>query len=234
MKTQLAPEFLERYRLDPKLQHIPGVPVQAGHWFVTATVFKWWHMRLFSIISDDWNPLHYDRSWARRSRLGGPAVSGGILTGTFSGILAMHLPGPGTIYSFHATQYLQPARLSRAYVSLVKVAAVNKEAHFLEVECAVDEPNPIPGKGICTGSGDVVCDDVELVQSKLPDEERFFKDPRVRKLTRENERLNLLAERVMAENAALNERIRSLVSGANPREIRTTPIPSLSLSHHEP
>ena len=206
MKTQLAPEFLKRYRLDPKLQHAPGVPIQAGHWFAKVSVFKWWHMRLFSITSGDWNPLHYDGAWARRSRLGGPAVSGGILTGTFSGILAMHLPGPGTIYSFQATRFTQPARLSRAYVSLVRVVAVDKEAHFLELECAVDEPHPIPGnRAICTGSGEVVCDDVDLVQSELATDERFFKDPRVWRLTRDNERLKLLVARLTAENAALSE-----------------------------
>jgi MaoC like domain len=204
MKTQLPPEFLNRYQLDPELQHAPGAPVEAGQWFAKVVKFGWLDMVLFSITSGDWNPLHYDGDWARRSRLGGRAVSGGLLTGTFSGMLAMHLPGPGTIYSFQMTQYSRPARMKRPYVSLLKVMSVNKEAHFLELDCVVDEMRPIPGeRAICTGAAGVVCDDVELVQAELVAIDRFFEDHRLRRLKREKDRLASEVARLTAELAAL-------------------------------
>jgi hypothetical protein len=53
---------------------------------------------LFTEITGDRNPLHYDREIAARSVFGGLIVQGGITSGILNAIVAEDLPGPGTVF----------------------------------------------------------------------------------------------------------------------------------------
>ncbi len=51
---------------------------------------------LFTEISGDRNPLHYDEAAARASRFGGIVVQGGVTSAILNAVVAQDLPGPGT------------------------------------------------------------------------------------------------------------------------------------------
>ena len=53
---------------------------------------------LFSEITGDRNPLHYDEQLADRSRFGGIIVQGGITSGLLNAVVAEKLPGPGSVF----------------------------------------------------------------------------------------------------------------------------------------
>jgi len=55
-------------------------------------------IELFTEISGDRNPLHYDRELAGRSRFGGIVVQGGVTSAILNAIVAEDLPGPGTVF----------------------------------------------------------------------------------------------------------------------------------------
>ena len=64
-------------------------------------------IRLFTEISGDRNPLHYDQEAAERSRFGGIVVQGGVTSAILNAVVAEDLPGPGTVFlnvswDFHA------------------------------------------------------------------------------------------------------------------------------------
>ena len=52
-------------------------------------------IELFTEISGDRNPLHYDAELAARSRFGGIVVQGGVTTAVLNAVVAEDLPGPG-------------------------------------------------------------------------------------------------------------------------------------------
>ena len=67
-------------------------------------------IELFTEITGDRNPLHYDADAAERSRFGGLIVQGGVTSGLLNAVVAEDLPGPGTVFlqvnwSFRAPVY---------------------------------------------------------------------------------------------------------------------------------
>lgn len=55
-------------------------------------------IELFSEITGDRNPLHFDADLATRSRFGGIIVQGGITSGLLNAVVAEKLPGPGSVF----------------------------------------------------------------------------------------------------------------------------------------
>src|SRR3978361_1985471 len=55
-------------------------------------------IELFTQISGDRNPLHYDPELAGRSRFGGIVVQGGVTSGLLNALVAEDLPGPGSVF----------------------------------------------------------------------------------------------------------------------------------------
>jgi acyl dehydratase len=53
---------------------------------------------LYTEITGDRNPLHYDEAAATASVFGGLIVQGGVTTGIFNALVAEDLPGPGTVF----------------------------------------------------------------------------------------------------------------------------------------
>jgi acyl dehydratase len=53
-------------------------------------------IELFTRISGDRNPLHYDKDAARASRFGRIIVQGGLTSAILNAVVAERLPGPGT------------------------------------------------------------------------------------------------------------------------------------------
>src|SRR5690606_41627286 len=55
-------------------------------------------IRLFTEISGDRNPLHYDEVFAAASPFGGIIVQGGVTSAILNAVVAEDLPGPGTVF----------------------------------------------------------------------------------------------------------------------------------------
>src|SRR3954470_23023373 len=55
-------------------------------------------IELFTELTGDRNPLHYDPELAGRSRFGGLIVQGGVTSGLLNAVVAEDLPGPGRVF----------------------------------------------------------------------------------------------------------------------------------------
>ena len=55
-------------------------------------------IELFTELTGDRNPLHYDRAAAEASRFGGIIVQGGVTSGLLNAVVAEDLPGPGSVF----------------------------------------------------------------------------------------------------------------------------------------
>ncbi len=52
----------------------------------------------FAEITGDYNPLHFDEQFAAATRFGRLLAQGGIATGLLHALVAMDLPGPGSVF----------------------------------------------------------------------------------------------------------------------------------------
>ena len=55
-------------------------------------------IELFTELTGDRNPLHYDEELAGRSRFGALIVQGGVTSGLLNAVVAEDLPGPGSVF----------------------------------------------------------------------------------------------------------------------------------------
>ena len=55
-------------------------------------------IELFTEMTGDRNPLHYDEQLAAGSRFGGIIVQGGVSPGLLNALVAEVLPGPGSVF----------------------------------------------------------------------------------------------------------------------------------------
>jgi len=65
---------------------------------------------LFTELTGDRNPLHYDEALAARSRFGGIIVQGGVTSGLLNAVVAEDLPGPGSVFLQVDWRFTAPVR----------------------------------------------------------------------------------------------------------------------------
>lgn len=66
------------------------------------------HVRTYAEISGDRNPLHFDDAFAAGTRFGRRVVQGGLTTGLLHALVAMDLPGPGTVFLEQSWKFTAP------------------------------------------------------------------------------------------------------------------------------
>lgn len=79
---------------------------------------------LYAGITGDMNPAHLDETWASRSRFGGRIAHGMLTAGFLSAVMAMKLPGPGTIYLSQSLRFTKPVRIGDTVTARVEVLEV--------------------------------------------------------------------------------------------------------------
>jgi len=67
-------------------------------------------IELFTELTGDRNPLHYDEELAARSRFGGVIVQGGVTSGLLNALVAEQLPGPGSVFLHVDWRFTAPVR----------------------------------------------------------------------------------------------------------------------------
>lgn len=67
-------------------------------------------IELFTELTGDRNPIHYDAEAAERSVFGGLVVQGGVTSGLLNAVVAEDLPGPGTVFLHVDWSFKAPVR----------------------------------------------------------------------------------------------------------------------------
>ena len=109
-------------------------------------------IQLFTEMTGDRNPLHYDEALATASRFGGIIVQGGVTSGLFNAIVAEDLPGPGSVFLHVDWSFRAPARPGDTITAEVEV-----------LEARDDKPIAKLRTTITNQLGDVLIDGTALV-----------------------------------------------------------------------
>jgi len=84
-------------------------------------------IELFTELTGDRNPLHYDSLLAARSRFGGVVVQGGVTSGLLNAVVAEDLPGPGSVFLHVDWSFRAPVRPGDEITAEVEVTAVRDD-----------------------------------------------------------------------------------------------------------
>jgi acyl dehydratase len=84
-------------------------------------------IELFTQLTGDRNPLHYDEEAASRSRFGGIIVQGGVTSGLLNAVVAEDLPGPGTVFLHVDWDFKVPVKPGDEITATVEVLEARED-----------------------------------------------------------------------------------------------------------
>ncbi len=92
-------------------------------------------VRKYAEVTGDYNPLHFDVEFAAKTRFGRLMAQGGIATGLLHALVAMEMPGPGSVFmrqnwSFPAPVYIGDTLRAEATVKSVRAKRNMAELEF--------------------------------------------------------------------------------------------------------
>jgi acyl dehydratase len=109
-------------------------------------------IELFTELTGDRNPVHYDEDVARRSRFGRIIVQGGVTSGLLNAVVAEDLPGPGSVFLETQWRFLAPVGPGDTITAAVEV-----------LEHRTDKPITTLRTTIINQDGTVVLDGTAVV-----------------------------------------------------------------------
>jgi acyl dehydratase len=94
-------------------------------------------VELYAEITGDRNPLHFDAAFAAGTRFGRLVAQGGITSGMLNALVAMDLPGPGTVFMSQSLKYLAPTYLGDTLTAEVEVLAVKPDKPVCQLKATI-------------------------------------------------------------------------------------------------
>jgi acyl dehydratase len=114
-------------------------------------------IELFTEMTGDRNPLHYDHQYAAASRFGEIIVQGGITTGLLNAVVASDLPGPGSVFLHVDWSFKAPVRPQDEITAEVEILETRQDKPITRLRTTITRQDDV-----------VVLDGTALVWTESP------------------------------------------------------------------
>lgn len=94
-------------------------------------------VEMFTAMTGDRNPLHYDQDLAAASPFGGLIVQGGVTTGLFNAVVAEDLPGPGTVFLETHWKFVKAVKVGETITASVTVEGVRDDKPICKLKTVI-------------------------------------------------------------------------------------------------
>ncbi len=109
-------------------------------------------IELFTEMSGDRNPLHYDEEIAKATKFGGIIVQGGVTSAILNAVVAEDLPGPGSVFLSVQWSFKAPVKPGDVITGKVEVTDVRLDKPITHLQTTVSLQD-----GSVVLEGDAVC-----------------------------------------------------------------------------
>ena len=110
-------------------------------------------VRSFAELTGDFNPLHFDEAFANGTRFKGLIAQGGIATGLLHALVAMDLPGPGSVFMRQNWSFPKPVYIGDTIKATGAIMTFNQRRSIATMEFRVIDQN---GQDVLTGEATVM------------------------------------------------------------------------------
>jgi len=110
---------------------VPGQSARRSATFTAADVAA------YAALTGDRNPLHFDAEFTSRTRFGRLLVQGGLTTGVLHALVAMDLPGPGTVFISQNWRFTGPVFIGDTVTAEVTVRSVHATKPVVQLDVRV-------------------------------------------------------------------------------------------------
>ncbi|HET6721316.1 MAG TPA: MaoC family dehydratase [Chitinophagaceae bacterium] len=99
------------------------------------------HVKKFAELSGDYNPLHFDESFVSKTKFGRLVVQGGLTTGLLHALVAMDMPGPGTVFLSQDWKFTAPVFIDDSITAEATVISVHETKPVTQLKIKVTRQN---------------------------------------------------------------------------------------------
>lgn len=92
------------------------------------------HVQTYAELSGDYNPLHFDEAFAAGTRFGRLVAQGGLTTGLLHALVAMDMPGPGSVFLSQNWKFTAPVYIG----DTITATATVRHVHDSKPVCQLD------------------------------------------------------------------------------------------------
>ena len=91
----------------------------------------------YAEVTGDYNPLHFDEEFAASTRFGKLMAQGGIAVGLLHALVAMDMPGPGTVFLRQCWFFSAPVYIGDTIHAEATVMSATPERHRADIDFVV-------------------------------------------------------------------------------------------------
>ena len=84
------------------------------------------HVKSFADLTGDYNPLHFEEEFAAETKFGKLVVQGGLTTGLLHALVAMDMPGPGTVYLSQNWKFTAPVFIGDTISATAEILSLHE------------------------------------------------------------------------------------------------------------
>ncbi|MDR4887126.1 MaoC family dehydratase [Fredinandcohnia sp. QZ13] len=94
-------------------------------------------IHLFAELSGDFNPIHIDDEYAKKTRFNKRIAHGLLTSSLLSQLLGVHLPGKGSVYMEQTIRFTAPVFIGDTITAMVTIQEYNREKNRVKLltEC---------------------------------------------------------------------------------------------------
>jgi len=95
------------------------------------------HVKKFAEITGDYNPLHFDKDFVSKTKFKELVVQGGLTTGLMHALVAMDMPGPGTVFLSQNWKFTAPVYIGDTITAEATVLSVHASKPVTQMSVTV-------------------------------------------------------------------------------------------------
>ncbi|HKI93803.1 MAG TPA: MaoC family dehydratase [Gemmatimonadales bacterium] len=95
------------------------------------------HVATFAELSGDYNPLHFDEQFAGGTKFGRLVAQGGLTTGLLHALVAMDMPGPGTVFLSQNWKFTAPVYIGDTITAEAEIVSVHATKPVTELRVVI-------------------------------------------------------------------------------------------------
>ena len=110
------------------------------------------HVKTFAKLTGDYNPLHFDEEFARKTKFGKLVAQGGLTTGILHALVAMDMPGPGTVFLSQNWKFTAPVFIGDTITAHARIMEIHETKPVTHLELSVirqDDEIVLEGEAWC-------------------------------------------------------------------------------------
>ena len=99
------------------------------------------HVAMYAQITGDHNPLHFDEAFTSKTKFGRLVVQGGLTTGLLHALVAMDMPGSGTVFLSQNWKFIAPVYIDDTITAEAEVLNVHERKPVCQLKIVITNQN---------------------------------------------------------------------------------------------